>query len=742
MNLKKARGYVVMKIIHIISGGDVGGAKTHVLSLLAGLHQTETVRLVCFMEGPFAQEAREMEIPTTVIADKNLFHARKQILTMIRSEGYQIIHCHGAKANLMGKLLQKKAGIPVISTVHSDYRLDYMGRPLAALTFGNINRMVLPRFDGWIGVSHTMSKLLCSRGFDVQHIYTLYNGVDFSKERPVISREAYFRKIGLETEADSVVYGIAARINPVKDMTTLVQAFGKALKSRPSLRLIIAGEGEQEEEIRTLAKELCPEGTVIFAGWEKDIDSFYHALDVNLLTSLSETFPYALTEGARMHCATIASMVGGVPYLIDHGKNGLLFHPKDAETLCSHMLYLAEHKEEREAMGQALYEKTRTHFSLPVMIQKQRDIYAGILRRKARKEEREGVLICGAYGKGNRGDNAILSAIVGQLKHIDPDLPITVLSRDPKETRLCASVPSIYTFRSPKIRRILKKTKLYISGGGTLMQDATSTRSLLYYLYSIRQAKRMGCKVMLYGCGIGPIHREKNRRRTARILNRYADVICVRDHYSLDFLKHLGITKPQIHLTADPALLISAEDSNYLHLCGLDPQTSYALFSLRPWEGYREEDLVRAVEYTYETHRLTPILYCMEPGRDLAVAKSLSAKLSCPHKILEAGENGDQIICLVKRMSLVVSMRLHTLIFAAGQGIPLIGLVYDPKVSGFLDDLGQRRYLSLWETGGNTLLRFIDEALSEETSTEENVARLRKLAGENEAFAAKLLQEI
>ena len=156
--------------------------------------------------------------------------------------------------------------------------------------------------------------------------------------------------------------------------------------------------------------------------------------------------------------------------------------------LREHMLFFAEHREEREAMAHALYEKTRTHFSLSVMIQKQRDIYAKILRRKARKAERDGVLICGAYGKGNRGDNTILSAIVGQLTHIDPELPITVLSRDPRETRTCAAVPAIYTFNPCKSHRLMKKSRLYISGGGTLMQDATSTRSLLYYLYSIRQA--------------------------------------------------------------------------------------------------------------------------------------------------------------------------------------------------------------------------------------------------------------
>ena len=244
---------------------------------------------------------------------------------------------------------------------------------------------------------------------------------------------------------------------------------------------------------------------------------------------------------------------------------------------------------------------------------------------------------------------------------------------------------------------------------------------------------------MLYGCGIGPISKERNRRRAARVLNACADAICVRDHYSMEFLKELGVTKPRIQLTADPALLVDAEDLNYLHSCGLDPKEKYALFSLRPWAGYREDDLVKAVEYVHRTHSLIPILYCMEPGRDLAVAKSLSAKLSCPHQILEAGESGDQIVCLVKRMSLVVSMRLHTLIFAAGQGVPLVGLVYDPKVSGFLDDLGQKRYLPLSETGSQKLLRLIDEALSDPSPMEENVSRLRKLAGENETIAAELL---
>lgn len=735
-----------MKIIHMISGGDVGGAKTHVLSLLAGLNKTETVHLICFTKGPFADEARQLGIPTTVIADSSLLRTGKRILAMIRHDGYQVIHCHGARANMMGMLLRKKAGVPVISTIHSDYRLDYLGRPMAALTYGNINKIALRRFDAWVGVSAGMTNLLISRGFDPQRVYTLYNGVDFSRQPEIVPRDAYLKSIGLSVEEDTVVFGIAARINPVKDMTTLIRAFAAAVEECPNIRLVIAGDGEQEAEIRALARELCPSGTVCFAGWVQQIDSFYNALDVNVLTSLSETFPYALTEGARMHCATIASRVGGVPYLIDDGFNGLLFEPRDVAKLTSHMVYFARHREERLAMGEKLYEKARRDFSLEAMVSKQESIYETIIRRAKRPAGlRDGVVICGAYGKGNSGDNAILNAIVEQLHHIDPDLPITALSRDPMETKLCAGIDAVYTFSVFKIGRLLRRTKLYISGGGTLMQDATSTRSLLYYLFSIRQAHRCGCKVMLYGCGVGPISKERNQKRTAKVLNRYVNTISVRDRYSIDTLEQLGVTEPEIHLNADPALLIDPPDTDelrsYLRRSGLVEGKSYVMIALRPWDGFTEKigAFAAAAEYLHREYGLIPLLYAMEPARDEAAVKAVAEKIRCPHLVLSAGTNGAEILALVRRMSLVISMRLHTLIFASGQGVPVVGIVYDPKVSGFLDYLGQDLYLPLQEVNLGALADLIDAAMAEEPFESENIQRLRRLSAENEALARRLL---
>ena len=165
-----------MKILHLISGGDVGGAKTHVLSLLEGLGKTQTVRLVCFMDGPFAQEARELGIDT-VVMDCGVAASIRALARMIEDERFEVVHCHGARANMTGAILRRTIHVPIVTTVHSDYRLDYLGRPLHRLTFGTINTIALRCFDYHIGVSDAVSQMLIERGFDPQTMFSIYNGV-------------------------------------------------------------------------------------------------------------------------------------------------------------------------------------------------------------------------------------------------------------------------------------------------------------------------------------------------------------------------------------------------------------------------------------------------------------------------------------------------------------------------------------------------------------------------------------
>lgn len=739
-----------MKVITLISGGDSGGAKTHVHSLLQNLSRTIEVTMVCFLEGPFAQEARELGIPTVVLSGRNLLRTYRTLKRMIREGGYQLIHCHGARGNMMGALLRRSTGLPVVTTVHSDYRLDYLGRPLSRLTYGTINTLALRRLDYRIGVSDAMTDLLIKRGFDPDRLFTIYNGIDFTPRTPALSREEYFRSVGLEADGDSVVVGIAARLNPVKDIATLVRGFAKAHRECPSLRLLIAGDGEQMSMLKGLAAELGVERQVCFAGWVSDTDSFYHAIDINTLTSLSETFPYSLTEGARAALPTIASRVGGVPYLIEHGVHGLLFEAGDADTLAHHLITLAKDPTLRQHLGERLYQRGREDFSLESTLERQLNIYETILRRQSRKKgRRDGALVCGAYGRGNAGDDAILEAIVTELRQIDPDLPIWVLSRNPDDTRLTYRVNSIYTFAFPRFLWRMRKTHLYINGGGSLMQDVTSHRSLWFYLFTISWAKRLGNQVMMYGCGIGPIHSPANRRRASRVLQKSVDAITLRDTHSAEELEDMGVTKPQVILSADPTVILPAAPAQVvdgiLESQGIDPHGRYIGFALRPWPGFEAKAAVfgAAADYAYETYGLTPVFLPIERRLDVGAAQLAAQHMKAPHYILPQTGRSDHTIGLFARMQAVVSMRLHALVFSAGQGVPLVGVVYDQKISSFLSYIGQDLYTGLDEVTEEALRAHIDAAcarIGDEAFLSGGVERLRQVERRNSETARMLLE--
>ena len=724
-----------MKVIHLISGGDSGGAKTHVLSLLQNLNKTITAQLVCFRDGPFAEEARAMGIPTMICGGNNIPHLRRELADYIREGGYQLIHCHGSRANMIGALLRGPTGLPVVSTVHSDYKLDYMGRPFARLTFGAINAWALRHLDYRIGVSDAMVDLLIDRGFPPDRFYAIYNGIDFTPAPSQGDRLAYLRGLGADVEENSVVVGIAARLNPVKDMSTLIRGFAEGHKSCPRLRLVIAGDGEERQKLEDLAKELGVEKEVTFAGWiSGGMDRFYSALDVNALTSLSETFPYALTEGARFHLATVATAVGGIPYLIDQDVNGYLFTPGDWQTLGRYLAALGNGDALRREMGEKLYEKASAKFSIQSTVDTQLHIYEEIIRRHNRpKRDRDGVVICGAYGRGNAGDDAILEAILQEMRSIDPDMPITVLTKDPKATRLTYRVRTAGRMDVGTWKKAMRHAGLYINGGGSLIQDVTSRRSLWFYLHNIQAAHKAGCKVQMYGCGIGPVLREQHRKLAASVLNANVDVITLREPDSLKELQSMGVTKPEILLTADPALTLPAasedEIDSVLLRAGIPPHGKYLCFALRNWKGFEDKAplFAQAAKYAYETYGLTPVFAAVEKHLDPVAGRLAAAGLDIPHYFLDDAGSAGTIIGALSRMQAVVSMRLHALIFAAGQGIPLAGVVYDPKVSAFLRYIGQENFLDLDALTADALKAMIDRMVSSPISPEEQAAAVQNL---------------
>ena len=737
-----------VKVIHLIGGGDTGGAKTHVHSLLTYLGQVVDVRLVCFRRGIFSDEAQALGIPT-IVMQHNVLWCVCALQKLIREEGYQFVHCHGAKANVIGAMLRPLVGVPVLTTVHSDYRLDYLGRPFATVFYGNANKVALRLLNYRVCVSNPLMQKLIDRGFDPGRMFSIYNGLDFSHEVPRVDRKEFFAGYDFDVAPDDVIVGIAARLDPVKDIPLLLRAVALARRRGARLRLAIAGDGKQRAELEALAESLGIGADVFFLGWISDLDRFYGALDINALSSISESFPYALTEGARARLATVATSVGGVPDLIEHGVNGFLVEPGDVDGFASALVTFAKDPALREKMGQALYDTGRQRLSVIATGERQLEIYNTIYRHeKWRHGKRDGILIGGAYGFGNAGDDAILEAILQEMRAIDPNMPVTVLSRRPHETRRIYGVSTLHSFNLIRMARVLRRTKLYLNGGGNLMQDVTSRMSLWYYLYTLWCAKRCGAQVQMYGCGIGPIVVPGDQKLAARTINRNVDVITLREPDSLDVLRQFGIEKPEVLLAADPVIRLQAASAfqveRFFEQHGMDPDGKYIAFVLRRWRGFEERTraFAAAAWHAYTRYGLTPVFLCINPRADIDAARLVTEELTVPHYLIDEPMPAALSIGVMSRMQAVLSMRLHGLVFAAGQGVPLAGVSYDPKVRAFLDYIEQDNYVELEDADAKNMCAMIDRAISLSGQKDELRRRTELLYARednNQIAAARLL---
>lgn len=217
----------------------------------------------------------------------------------------------------------------------------------------------------------------------------------------------------------------------------------------------------------------------------------------------------------------------------------------------------------------------------------------------------------------------------------------------------------------------------------------------------------------------------------------------------MEELRTMGVTKPEVLLTADPALTLhragSDEIDSVLLRAGIPPRGRYLCFALRRWRGFEEKAPIfgAAARYAWETYGLTPVFVAVEkhldPGASRLAARGLD---DIPHYFLDDAGGAGTIIGALSRMEIVVSMRLHALIFAAGQGIPLAGVVYDPKVSAFLRYIGQELFTDLEDLTEADLRTMIDRCAAQAAHPDGQAAavkRLQAMEQKNVEVARRLL---
>lgn len=307
------------------------------------------------------------------------------------------------------------------------------------------------------------------------------------------------------------------------------------------------------------------------------------------------------------------------------------------------------------------------------------------------------ILISGYYGFRNTGDEALLEAMVSTLRHQAPGVEINVLSARPSETSARLAVGGVERISPAGILAALRRSDLLLSGGGTLLQDRTSLRSLVYYTSIILTARAMGKKVMLYANGIGPITTRTGRRLAAVVL-RTVDRITLRDQESLEVVASLVPERAAAaEVTADPTFALEPPPRQRLERIlaaeGIPSGRALAI-SLRSWTcpGDYVAAVAKAVVPIVAKRDLVPVILPMQFPADLEVSRRLARELQArggtPPKLVMTPYHPREFGGLLGAARAVVAMRLHALIMGAANHTPGVGIIYDPKVTGFLKDMG------------------------------------------------------
>lgn len=331
------------------------------------------------------------------------------------------------------------------------------------------------------------------------------------------------------------------------------------------------------------------------------------------------------------------------------------------------------------------------------------------------------IVVSGWYGCGNVGDDALLDAIIaGFRRRLGSDTVFHVLAQDPATVRaLYPDDPNIIPFAHDTFLRIggllrfflrgqivgyvrrLRGADLFVLGGGGLIQDANGVRNLLRYMDECLISEWLGTPVIVFGIGVGPLVTRKGKW-WSRWIGSQLSVLTTRDRDGAAYLKALGIRKPHLEATADPAILLEpavvgapdiesligrmGEEHCPVVVCPR-PRTSWSQLSDREWQ-----ELLGEFADFCEGSRVSlgaRILFIPFMKEDATVIDEILSRMRHPEAALSlsAVPRPRDALRLIAHSRYVVGMRLHSLIFAASQAVPMISINYAPKVGSFANEI-------------------------------------------------------
>lgn len=732
-----------MKILMATMGLDIGGAETHIVELSKELKSEGHDVVIVSNGGVYVPEIeaagiRHYQAPLHRRSVKDMRRARSILRRVLRAERPDIVHAHARIPAFLCGSLCRRLELPFVTTAH--WVFDASG----------VLRYLTDWGERTVAVSDDIKAYLIREyGLPAEHISVTINGIDTGKFSPEISGERVVSQFGLDRDRPILSY--VSRMDEDRALVAgqLIDLAPELDRAVPGIQLLIAGGGNVFDKLKARSEEInrrMGRPCVTMTGPRTDINEIVAAGD--LFVGVSR--------------AALEAMAAAKPVIVagNEGYHGLFTPDKLAEAqagnFCCRGLPMSQPQrlladvaaafrlppEEKKRLGAYGRQVIFEHYSVRRMAADCMAMYDQVRRRKYN------VVMSGYYGFGNAGDDAILESIHRAIRSASDDVSVTVLSNDPEQTRRQYGVEAIPRFRVLRVFRALRRCDALLSGGGSLLQDATSTRSLLYYLSVIRCAQLLRKPVMLYANGIGPVRRPANRRRVRRVVES-ASLVTLRDHASARELERMGVTRP-VQVTADPVFHLEPvgekRRSELLAAAGLEETAPFAAVSVREWRETVDfwKELARLCDHLSRTYGLRILFLLMQPERDREVTDRVRGLMEEPAWVLDTSCTPRELMGVLGRSRLCVAMRLHTLIFAARMAVPALGLVYDPKVASYLEELDLPAAGDVEHFDGEEAIRRADGLMADYNGVlsrlREKSAQLAQAAGENERLLLELLE--
>lgn len=673
MNIEnyKSKNNKKLRILLLTDRLSLGGAETHITSLYRELTLRGHYVVVASSGGSLSQNIQHVKINLASHSPLKLARGYFELRALALREGFDLIHAHARLPALIASFVAKSLKIPLVTTVHAKFKLDTLRRKLSLWGFRSI------------AVSEDLRYYLTQNySVPTENITVIENGVDFKS----------YQNSNSDKEKITVLFLSRLDLDCSLSAEMLCSFAPKLYNRYKNIEIIIGGGGEKFEDIKvkaSIANEKAGREVVFCEGNVEDVPHFLAQGDIFVgvsrcaIEAVASSLPVIIAgnEGFLGRLSQDNFDLARATNFCARGEENLtqesLFY-----SICDTLDSLSDAKKE----ARQLCDKAENIYGISCVGVKYEDFYLRVIQDfKLMREKSSKTLLVGYYGFSNLGDDALFRAAIRRAQREFGE-GVGAFTSNPKRCRRDFAI-SCYSRFSPfgMVMRIFNCERV-IFGGGTLFQDRTSRRSLIYYLCILKIAQFFRKDTLLYANGLEEIKSSRLRAMLFQALSK-CSYIGVRDKFSYKlltkFLKpsptrlivfenDLALNCSRMSVSRAKFLIHSAlraKSSTFFVVCPRAHSTRFDRFEL--------ELAIRR----QKNKRLTPLFILCSPD-DFDLAYSL--KLKYGGALLSSVSFAD-LLALFPFSRCVISMRYHPLLAARACSVPFVPIGSDAKIKEFFD---------------------------------------------------------